>query len=129
MIDYEKLKLAHSLAQNYYENTGNTVVIEWSLSFGCHKYSHKLWINSIKYDHSSVAEIIQKLQELTQKKPKYDIGETVWFKDCDDKIDSMTITKIKHEPSTVVYFDENKGWCVHEKDLLEPQKFVILPTD
>src|ERR1700728_1032621 len=124
MIDCEKIKLVHELCQKHYEKTGETVVIEFSSSFGCRQYVQKLWVNSIKYEYSCLDYIIQQLKELYHP-AKFKIGETVCFKDCEGKIDSMKITKITYAISTIVYIDENKGWCVNEDECFKKTQFDI----
>ena len=75
MIDYEKIKLAHELCEKtdgYY--------------FYC-TYSSKFGIDDIdlchndKYDEDckDIDDLITKLQELTRLKPKYKLGQEVFF--------------------------------------------------
>lgn len=81
MIDYEKLKLAHELAYALSKDTGNRCDIKVSIYFGdkpifgyCHYGSEPNF-----YESMSIDDLIAKLQELTQPKPKYEIGQEVWF--------------------------------------------------
>lgn len=79
MIDLERLELAYNLANEHYENTGESVIIEYTQSFGCHHYNPKLWINCDKYENFSLEEIIDKIKVIKHERehktyPKPTIG-------------------------------------------------------
>lgn len=71
MIDYEKLKLAHELV-NKLANS------KFRISFGSHTDEITFSIDEKWEIIHSIDDLIVKLQELVQPKPKYQIGQDVW---------------------------------------------------
>ncbi len=78
MIDYEKLKEAHELAEKYYDSTGYTCVIELNFYYGCSDDGHKLWIKGFDENFNNIDDLIAKLKELTQPEPKYKGGDNIY---------------------------------------------------
>jgi DNA-directed RNA polymerase subunit M/transcription elongation factor TFIIS len=78
MIDYEKLKLAHELCSELKitMQTGVTTYSDGTTAIHCHGNLHGTYF-------SDIDDLIAHLKELTQPKPKYEIGSYVWviFKD------------------------------------------------
>lgn len=85
-IDYQKLQLAHELAEKLREMQSREITIvhtfwddsspPYQLFIGEPDYFDGNSINNLDLD-----SLIMALQELTQPKPKYEIGQTVWFND------------------------------------------------
>lgn len=82
MIDYEKLKLADALAK---KTDGFYFACDYSNKFGV---SSIILCHNESYDENvtNIDDLITKLQQLTQPKPKYEAGQYVWFKNNQDKI-------------------------------------------
>ena len=81
MIDYNKLKIAHELAEKYYNDTSicNSIRIEYY--FDDEPYISYQWHNTREdkidlYKH--IDELIIKLKELTQPDPKYKEGQKIY---------------------------------------------------
>ena len=74
VIDYEKLKLTHELADKYCKENNMTLVIEANCyAGGCVNLGHSLYFGTNEIENlerCSLDKIIAKLQELTQPKPK-----------------------------------------------------------
>jgi hypothetical protein len=67
MIDYDKLKLAHELAEKYYNKTGESITIEHNSSFGCYVVNpFKTWINQLPYTFESLDLLLCQLVKLTK---------------------------------------------------------------
>jgi len=83
MIDYEKLKIAHELADKYCKENNMTLVIEANYyAGGCVNLGHTLYFGTNEIENlerCSLDKIIAKLQELTQPKPKYEEGSKVFY--------------------------------------------------
>ena len=98
MINYNKLKLAHELAEkitktniNYrcdivvsyeYEEAGPAFIIDIN-----NNGEPEFW-----WSCDNIDSLIGKLQELTAPKPKYEAGQEVWFIDGDCKPSMANIT-------------------------------------
>lgn len=85
MIDYDKLKLAHELAEKYYKKTSLPILVEHSFAVGCHSIPCTLFIDKIEWQYDTLDSAIFKLCELTGSekptqipKPKYKVGQKVW---------------------------------------------------
>jgi hypothetical protein len=88
MIDYEKLKIAHELAE-YLSNKENFV--SWSYDFFyCKKEGNKHQVRLLLGPHhedfqggyyymNNLDELISNLREIIQSKPKYKVGQNVWL--------------------------------------------------
>lgn len=84
MIDYIKLKIAHELACKYSKETNllcsvdvcfNGENITYHLYYGASEESH---LADYHYTYS-IEDLIAKLKELTQPKPKYEVGQEVYW--------------------------------------------------
>lgn len=79
MIDYEKLKLAHELAEKYYNQSSYEICIEYNQCYGCNvEYNLILYVKTEPQHFDNLDNLITKLTELTQPKPKYKIDDEVW---------------------------------------------------
>ncbi len=80
MTDYDKLKLAHQLAEKYYNQSGDSIVIEHNCCFGCYvNVPCQFIINQTACKFDSLEDLIAKLKEITktdEPKPKYKLA---WF--------------------------------------------------
>jgi hypothetical protein len=131
MIDYDKLKIAHELAEKYYNQSGDSIVIEHNCCFGCYvNVPCQMIINQVPHIFNSLDNLIDKLTELTQPtckcgnkvyvarsvcnecidravrsckpRPKYEVGQTVWWLEMGAEIHSF---KIQH-----IFFNEVCEW-------------------
>jgi len=77
MIDYEKLELAHELIEKLHFGK---IVSQYSIHDGEEYILSSPNIES-HYDYcfTNLHDLIAKLKELTQPKPKYKVGEEVWL--------------------------------------------------
>ena len=110
MIDYQKLKLAHEIC-------GNTDDYYFDISFGDEEIGIYLYkANDYKAelinDFNNLDDLITKLQELTQPKPKYKIGHEVYHAGRDEvPILTMKIDEIgfkTYSNSYIYYGDEGE---------------------
>ena len=102
MIDYEKLKLAHELAEKLAKKTDTHVYVVSKFGFNSISSDYfDLCYGGSEPKHEtfySLSELIIKLQSLThdKPKPKYKVGDTVWTYHAD--IYEWTIDSIYWEP-------------------------------
>ncbi len=99
MIDYDKLKLAHELAEKYYNKTGEPVTIEINVSYGCHKDNpYIIWFYKTPYAQESIDSMIIKLRELTEHyKP---IHKDAWY--ISSRCEGIKCTKVLNREGYVV---------------------------
>ena len=98
MIDYEKLKIANELAKKIKYETrfhiGDNV--NASSDFGRFFFSTSIYFDNDVEVYSNLDELIARLQELTQSKPKYEVNQLVWYLDLPvNKIHCGTIAKVR----------------------------------
>lgn len=80
MIDYDKLKIAHELLEKYRMNEAmGLVAIQTQLCINGVIYALTLDNGECELFHNNLDGMIAKLQELTQPKPKYELGQEVWY--------------------------------------------------
>lgn len=77
-IDYDKLKVAHALAEKLSNQDKSYTVIGVSHTDG---FFNEFSLSSygISTDYKSIDDLLEKLQELTKPKPKYEVGQEVWL--------------------------------------------------
>lgn len=122
MIDYEKLKEAHSL----YDQLESRYVVthHWSAEVGVSDYFrlHKE-VKSDEFlhlcdfeDFYEIEDLIEKLKQLTQPQPKYKIGDEVWM-------------IFDNEPRCFTIF-QNAGlkYYLHGHPLVLVHEFDLYPT-
>lgn len=116
MIDYEKLKLAHELADKLTEHQAGTHFNAGIIPESCTEREFYI-INSMS-DYSnplyykSIDEFIEKLKELTQPKPKYEVGQKVFavFPNYPvSLISELKITEININDPDVIYRTDGGG--------------------
>jgi len=121
MIDYDKLRQAMDLAKKYEicMQIGLTTYSDGIQEASCHGFLFNKHFENID-------GLLKIFGELNQPKPepKFKIGETVWFIDCDENINNLLIYRIETEDD-ISYFDDN-GYCVTEKDILYPSKEALI---
>lgn len=123
MIDYIKLKEAHELAEKHQEGITFTVY-NWPHADYC-----SLSIDNTDF-HKTLTfdELICKLQELTQDKPKpkYDLGQVVYFIDLPvNKIHQGYVKRIRDDEYTVVTDKPGPKEDYSEKDLYPSKQALI----
>lgn len=79
-------------------------------------------LEEISFD--DLDQLITKLKELTQK-PKYEVGQEVWFIDVDNNISSLEITHINNHENRTGYQNCYKGWYVPEEKCYPSRESLI----
>lgn len=114
MIDYEKLKQAHELAHKLYLIKDEEVSME--INFLTDFVEYVLHIEYEPTDaFSNIDKLITRLQELTQIKPKYQIGQEVWRLGDEDCPECFTIKAIDYEDTSCFALDDAKNWWCEEQ--------------
>jgi len=98
MIDYDKLKIAHELAQEY-SNTKQVITIAhtfWSDDSASYALLNGTDSDAEEIGDYNIDGLISKLEKMTKTKPKqkYAVGDVVWWMDSKG-IYNFTITQ-KH---------------------------------
>ena len=121
MIDYEKLKLAHELAEKidcvceFEINVNFPGSDNFKLNYGrCE--DHILYTNIVSY--RSIDDLIVKLKELTQPGHKYEVGQTWWYLEPD-------IGEQFPIPDSLVITKGNKNWS-RKDDEWYPSKQALI---
>jgi hypothetical protein len=153
-IDYDKLKIAHELAKEYANSSGDSIVIEHNCCFGCYvNVPCQMIINQAPRKFDSIDDLISKLTELTQPrckcgnkldversicnecidkalksckpKPKYEVGSRMWYVNCDDEIESFIVDRHSIDAGEFIYEDKDRySWLV-EKQLYTSREALI----
>lgn len=116
MIDYDKLRTAHELADKI------DCICEFDIFTNENASLFKINYERIdRYFHKhesyiNIDNLITKLTELTQSKPKYEIGQEVWFIDCEDEIDKLIVGSIDSSGENNNYYYSDQGGCVKDSD-------------
>lgn len=121
MIDYEKLKKAHELAE---ESSDFWFEGVFGVSGGPEYLLFDVDGEEIDC-FGSEDELIAKLTELTQPKPKYKIGDKLYFKDDADNIQDFIVGHI--EGSKLYREQEYSPLCLHENEVY-PTKSELIKT-
>lgn len=124
MIDYDKLREAHELADKWAKTEKKAIGI-W------------VWLWSDKqapsYEYANFGDrpsgfltlddLITKLRELTEPEPKYKEGQLVWFAGCCD-IRNGLIKSIRND-SYLIDLNEDVSYCEKEQDLYPTKSALI----
>lgn len=126
MIDYEKLKLAHTLCKKIpYDSysfdcwccTRFDSGFFYTLTFEDeHNFTHE-------YESEDIDDLITKLKELTEPKPKYKVGQLIWFV-VDSKIYSYNIENIEEDRCGDFIYNGD-DWKIYESDLYPTKQALI----
>lgn len=123
MIDYNKLKLAQEL--NSKLPSGYCITHHWDMN-ACGDYFRLYDRNGVK-DFHDLDDLIAKLRELTQTKPKYEVGQIVAYIDEDNAPAEFIIEGIcdffSHAYS---YWESKEDDIWHLESELYPSKEVLL---
>jgi hypothetical protein len=126
MIDYDKLNVAHELAEKL-RSKDNYVVLDFELLFRsdgtvCQTYEYRPFKGDM-LSFDNIDDLIAKLQELTRSKPKYEIGQEVWLLGLDNK---AWRAEIDDYDSTAVecYFIKEDRW--YREDELFPTREALI---
>ena len=134
MIDYIKLKIAHELACKYSKETNLLCSVDVcfngeNITYHFH-YGEKEENNLAEFYYTySIDDLINKLKELTQPKPKYQLREIVWLFNYErNEIDCFKIDAISTK--TLTYSGEciNSSFIyeeIPEKDLYPSREALI----
>jgi hypothetical protein len=101
MIDYEKLREAHELAEKI---PYCLLTIRHSKHDGTNYYLEcpRDWKNIYHYCED-IDDLLIKLKELTQPKPKYQVGQYVWVTNSSNKIIMASILEAHYTPDVYRY--------------------------
>ncbi|MFQ2987905.1 hypothetical protein ACKJL9_06345 [Legionella pneumophila] len=118
MIDYEKLKLAHELANKLNVKLWVNIAINAEES-----YPFVAWINQCNSKHEihCIDDLITKLKELTRPKPKYEIGQEIWVLVDNEPVKSDIYRIIE---KTFEYRIDPYGW-IHEDNIYPSREALI----
>ena len=125
MIDYEKLQEAAEIAikdDRYY----------FTIGFGAYsKGSERLEITAFdshtaeEFYFDDIEGLLQKLKELTTPKPRYKVGQSLWYLDSQNIMSHLTVTKFYYcdEEDTYCY-DNGVEWdsCAFQESYLFPSR-------
>lgn len=135
MIDYDKLKIAHELADKYAlmhekrcELILDTVMGSINNSY-CITFSYDINDSQVgKY--YDIDNLIIKLRELTQSEPKYKIGEKVWTTSKDDlEPVELSIESIKYSTITNTFnYSFLNSFNSRGEDELYPTKAALIDS-
>ncbi len=126
MIDYEKLKLAHELASKI---TSNNKAILFSVCHGkigmvnpLETFTFTIY-SSIEpkeeyFSTDDIDNLLAKLTELTQQKPKYEVGQTWWF------LDGPAFEQFP-EPRSIVITEENENYYRADEEWYPSKEALI----
>lgn len=121
MIDYDKLRLAHELANKYYQQSNSGVVIESNFEFGCTlEYVYRLWIDQNISSFNEIDDLITKLKALTQPEPKYKVGDTVWM-----EINGEPVSRFIFKNAGPKYYLEGYVGLMYESELYPTKAELI----
>jgi hypothetical protein len=106
MIDYDKLKIAHELAEKY-ANTYNEFC-SVSVDFYCLNdpinYALRC-LNFIVFSAENIDDLITRLKEMNEShkpKPKYEVGQKVWYF-YEDEIRHDIVELIEYHEDCFIY--------------------------
>ena len=93
MIDYDKLKIVHELAQKYSSKIDSIVQIILEFNPGCNMYGFRSYDFPNENLFMSIDMLIQKLHELTQPKPRFEEFDSIYYR-IGDEIHDSTINHV-----------------------------------
>jgi hypothetical protein len=120
MIDYQKLQLAHELAEKLDQRVSIEVCF---FRFGTQRYTFNADNFNDSFSDNNLDDFIAKLQELTAPKPKYESGTTVWRINDEDRPVDVYLKKSELNKYQEVYFDGEDWWDVGQ---LYPTRQVLI---
>jgi hypothetical protein len=122
MIDYEKLQLIHKMYPQGYLKI--IPIFNSKCEIEDFNYSMEIDGNMANY-FLSADSLLNKLKELTQPKPKYEIGQEVWYLVMNN-IQTWTIYHIFFDPNSKEYryYDAQKSWLT-EKEIYSSKLELI----
>lgn len=121
MIDFEKLKQAHELCLAYKRYFFNITLGLYDKLDIISLYDSDANISLIR-NFECVGELLYKLQELTQSKQKYKVGQEVWKPNVKHTPWSYIITAVDHDLG--YYLNDQSDW--HDEQELHPSKQALI---
>lgn len=131
MIDYEKLREAHKLAEK--------LPYDWSINLSVRRLENYLFFHwmyggewhSEKFLFNEIDNLIWKLKEMTRTKAKYDVGQIVYLMG-DDKhpVHSIIIDKIIYEDGDYWYliYTSECNLDQYREDCLYPTRQAFIES-
>lgn len=124
MIDYEKLKIVHDLARKLTVGTGNRCDINVSVYDDDEALFGIIW-NRETTEYLNIDSLIKHIQELTRPEPMYKIGDSVYWMDGRNQIQSGEVVRIDNEYSEFVYYATDNKWYIDEEHLYPTKQALI----
>lgn len=124
-IDYEKLKIAHDIIKRNADYYFNASFFDGDVIFEIYKRIPDVFSDVT----NNVDDLIAKLKELTQHeepKPKYEVGQTLWFIDCDHTINSILIDEIDYCHPDLFYYKDKRGDFISDRDKPYPSREAVI---
>lgn len=94
MMDYKKLQLAHELL---IKNDEYYLKILFSKNIETDEYILSNHMKPKTYCFKDLDSLINKLKELNSPKPQFNVGDTIWFLDCEQEIHSLKVEEIIYD--------------------------------
>lgn len=132
MIDYDKLKFAHELADKFAEQDCYAVEIATRLfsSDGQQPCFYLTISEDNCMEFTNLDDLVEKLQELTQHESKFKVGEKAWIKYTHfnglDKFEDVTITSSPLDGCYEVEWNRTKNKCTVREHHLYPTKESLI---
>ena len=119
MIDYNQLKIVHELCPN-----GRLKIIPIFDSEGnLESFNYSMEIEGVMANYFfSIDDLIAKLQELTQPKPKYEVGQHVWFIGCTRTQGPVCVGIVKENQLVPSKWNEEEYYVSIGEGLKIPEK-------
>lgn len=123
VIDYEKLKFAHELAEKHQKQHEKEISIE--LNFVHELVEYILHYGSESDAFSCIDVLIEKLTELTQPEPKYKVGDILWYIHNNNPIEVIVAIDISNGERRFCarFLDES---CLVDLDECYPSKQSLI---
>ena len=108
MIDYEKLRTAHELADKLAKEQRRAITV--SIMFMVYGEQPEYYLYRFGYDNpifkGNIDKLIDELKELTRPEPKYKVGDMVWVHTGNDT-ESMIIGGIDANHSCGIWYHDH----------------------
>lgn len=127
MIDYEKLKEAHELASQ-------SGIYYFNMAFGMGNTRGAILIYRVGEFHAhslimdgDIDRLIARLKELTQPKPKYKVGDEIWWLNGRGVILNANVTEIlasRTNEQSLQYSTDNR-WTLREEEIYPSKEALI----
>lgn len=133
MIDYKQLDSIYELTKKHEKLSNKKTWVNIKLGVHPSACQFKLTIGLDGngegiHVYESADDLLDKLKELCEieeAEPRFKIGETIWFKDCDNKILFLTVASIKKNLNRWVYIDGFGAFVTDDDTLFKSKNELI----